>query len=175
MSLVGHKIGRYRVEEKLGEGGMGQVYRAHDERLGRDVALKFLSEKFLADEGARIRFETEARAASALDHQSICPVFDVGEIEDGQPYLVTGLCHGVTLEEKLKRVSSLAPSEAISIAQQIAAGLEQAHRRGIVHRDIKPSNLMISDDGQVKILDFGVAKMDTTDITQPGHAVGSPA
>ena len=131
MSPVGQKIGRYRVEEKLGAGGMGQVYRAHDERLGRDVALKFLSEKYLSDEGARSRFETEARAASALDHQNICPVFDVGGVEDGQPYLVTGSCHGVTLERKLEKACALDPfEEALRLDPSFApalSGLADSH------------------------------------------------
>jgi len=155
--LAGRTLGHYRIVEEIGRGGMGVVYRARDDRLRRDVAIKVLPED-VGDNPARLsRFEREARAAAALNHPNILAVYDVGEYE-GNPYLVTELLEGATLRKTLQ-AGPLSVETALPIARQIAEGLAAAHGRGIVHRDLKPGNLFIIPDGRVKILDFGLAKL----------------
>ncbi len=152
---VGQLVGdRFTVEAPIGKGGMGEVYRAHDRRLGRAVALKVLA---ATDDDRRRRFVHEARAASALQHPNIVTVFDIGE-HDGAPYLVLELVEGKTLRERLAAGAIPAP-EAIELACQLAMGLAAAHAAGIVHRDLKPENLLITDDNRLKIVDFGLAKL----------------
>jgi serine/threonine protein kinase/tetratricopeptide (TPR) repeat protein len=156
----GTKLGEYEVKSLLGSGGMGEVYRARDARLGRDVAIKVLPSSFAADAGRLRRFEQEARAAAALNHPNILAVFQMGTYESA-PYLVSELLEGETLREPIKR-GRLSVRRAIDYAVQIARGLAAAHGKGIVHRDLKPENLFVTKDGRLKILDFGLAKL-----TQP--------
>ena len=153
----GTLIGPYEILSSIGAGGMGEVYRARDTRLRRDVALKFLPARFATDAERLRRFEQEARAAGALDHTNIVGVHDIGT-HDGAPYVVMEYLEGETLRHKLKG-GPLPLKKALDYALQIAHGLTAAHEKGIVHRDIKPENLLITTNGQVKILDFGVAKL----------------
>src|SRR5208283_5593065 len=156
----GTKLGEYEVKSLLGSGGMGEVYRARDSRLGRDVAIKVLP-SFLSTDSERLRrFEQEARAAAALNHPNILAVHQMGTYQ-GAPYMVSELLEGETLREQLKR-GRLPIRKAIDYSVQIARGLAAAHDKGIVHRDLKPENLFVTKDGHVKILDFGLAKL-----TQP--------
>jgi hypothetical protein len=153
----GTKLGPYQIESSLGAGGMGEVYRALDGRLNRLVAIKVLPASFSADHDRMQRFAQEARAAAALNHPNILSIFDIGE-EQGAPYVVSQLLEGETLRERL-RTGPLPIRKAIDYALQIARGLAAAHEKGIVHRDLKPENLFITEDGRVKILDFGLAKL----------------
>jgi serine/threonine-protein kinase len=168
-ALAGRQIGPYLVTSLLGVGGMGEVYRATDTRLGRDVAMKVLPVAASTNPDQLRRFEQEARAAAALNHTNILAVFDVGT-HDGTPYLITELLEGETLRDRL-RYGALPVRQAIDYAVQIAMGLSAAHDKGIVHRDVKPENVFITTDGRAKILDFGVAKL----VEGPGgqHPAGS--
>src|SRR5512135_746220 len=154
---TGDRLGPYEIVAPLGAGGMGEVYRAHDSRLGRDVAIKVLPAEFAADSDCLRRFEQEARAAGQLNHPNILTVFDVGTHE-GAPYIVTELLEGETLRERLRQ-GGLPVRKAVEIATQIAHGLAAAHEKGIIHRDLKPANVFVTRDGHVKILDFGIAKL----------------
>ncbi len=154
---------------------MGVVYKAHDEKLGRMVALKFLPHHLSQTDEQRKRFVREARAASALDHPSICTIFDIDETDDGQTFIAMGLCEGEPLEEVISR-GAVPIDRAVEIAKQVAQGLASAHAKGIVHRDIKPANIIVTCDGGVKIVDFGLAKlMGQTAITREGTTVGTVA
>jgi eukaryotic-like serine/threonine-protein kinase len=158
MELVaaGERIGPYTVIELLGAGGMGEVYKAHDQRLDRDVAVKFLSSRMANDASSIERFEREARAISALNHPNICTVHDVGETH-GRRYIVLELLEGHSLKDRIAD-GPIGIREAASIANQVCTALEAAHDKGIVHRDLKPANIFITKTGQVKVLDFGLAK-----------------
>lgn len=173
----GTKLGPYEVDSPLGAGGMGEVYRARDTRLGRDVALKVLPDSFASAADRLQRFETETRAVAALNHPSILAVFDVGQ-HNGSPYMVSELLEGETLRVALER-GPLSQRKAIEYGVQIAQGLACAHEKGIVHRDIKPENIFITRDGRIKILDFGLAKqaqmaaaVDGATLTSSHTAVG---
>src|SRR5262249_18371902 len=148
----------------LGTGGMGEVYRARDSRLGREVAIKVLPPVFTTDADHRARFEREARLLAALNHPHVGAIYGLEDL-DGVPALVRGLVGGETLAERLERAvrsggSALPVTEALAIGTQIADALDAAHERGIVHRDLKPANIKITPDGIVKVLDFGLAKAD---------------
>ena len=162
MSLAaGATLGPYEIVAPLGAGGMGEVYRAHDARLLREVAIKVLPPDFATDPERLARFSREARAAGALSHPNILAIYDLGTHE-GAPYVVSELLDGTTLRD-LMAGSPLPPSKAIAYALQVARGLAAAHGKGIVHRDLKPENLFVTKDGHVKILDFGLAKVVTDD------------
>src|SRR5271155_258650 len=153
----GTKLGPYEIVSLLGSGGMGEVYRARDSRLRRDVAIKVLPQALSLDADRMRRFEQEALATAALNHPNILAVFDIGTSE-GSPYVVSELLEGETLRERL-RSGSIPVRKALDYALQIAHGLAAAHEKGIIHRDLKPENLFITKDGRVKILDFGLAKL----------------
>jgi len=155
---IGSRLGPYEVLSPLGAGGMGEVYRARDPRLGREVAIKVLPESFSADADRLRRFEQEARAAGSLSHPNITAVYDIGASEGGALYVVQELLEGETLRSRLG-VGALPPRKALGHAVQIAHGLAAAHEKGIVHRDLKPENIFLMRDGRVKILDFGLAKL----------------
>ncbi len=156
----GARLGPYEILEPIGSGGMGEVYRGHDPRLDRAVAIKVLAGDFSTDAQRVHRFEQEARAAATLNHPHIVAVYDVGQHE-GVPYIVSELLEGETLRERL-RTGPVPPRKAIEYAIQIARGLTAAHDKGIVHRDLKPENIFITLDGRAKILDFGLAKLIET-------------
>src|SRR5262245_6821724 len=171
--MIGQTISHYRIVERLGGGGMGVVYKAVDTRLNRTVALKFLSQDQLRDTESAARFRQEAQAASALDHPNICTVFEVDEAPDGQTFIAMAHYEGETLKQRIER-GPLPVADAIGIARQIAQGLAKAHAAGIVHRDIKPANLIVTTDGIVKILDFGIAKAPgQQELTRTGTTLGT--
>src|SRR5271170_6341110 len=153
----GTKLGPYEIVGPLGAGGMGEVYRARDTRLGREVALKVLPESFSRDADRLRRFEQEARAVAALNHPNILAIHDIGE-QDGSPFIVSELLEGASLRTELDH-GPLPPRKASDYAAQIAQGLAAAHDKGIVHRDLKPENIFFTKEGRVKILDFGLAKL----------------
>src|ERR1700678_76372 len=153
----GTHLGPYTILALLGQGGMGEVYRARDERLQRDVAVKVLPHGAFSDETARSRFRKEALALARLSHPNIAAVFDVGE-QDGSDYLVMECVPGQSLSEKLNS-GSLPTKEIVALAVQVAGALEEAHEQGVIHRDLKPSNIMVTPKGHVKVLDFGLAKL----------------
>jgi serine/threonine protein kinase len=182
---TGAWLGPYEIKGSIGRGGMGQVYRARDSRLERDVAIKILSSEALPTSQSLARFEREARAVAALNHPNIVAIHDVGA-EGDVHYVVTELLEGETLANRLLRKPPLTPGKAVEYAIQIAHGLAAAHDRGIVHRDVKPANVFITNDGRVKLLDFGLAQQEitgpeseTTDWTgfrtEPGTVLGTPS
>jgi len=172
---VPNRIGdRYEILERLADGGMGVVYKARDLRLDRLVALKFLPPHLTADEKARARLLAEAKATSALDHPNIAVVHEIDETEAGRPFISMAFYQGETLRERLQR-GPLPGIEAVAVTRQIATALTAAHRAGIVHRDVKPSNVMITADGVVKLVDFGIAKAAGIDLTRAGTRIGTVA
>jgi len=172
--MLGQTISHYRIVEKLGEGGMGVVYKADDLKLGRTVALKFLPSHLIESEEHKARFLHEARAAALLDHTNICTVYEIDEA-DGRTFLAMACLQGQTLKQKIA-ARPLPLQEALDIALQIGHGLQAAHEKGVVHRDIKPANIMITPQGQVKIMDFGLAQLsDRTKLTASGMKLGTPA
>jgi eukaryotic-like serine/threonine-protein kinase len=173
--MIGQTLSHYKITEKLGGGGMGVVYKANDTKLKRPVALKFLPPHLTTDEEAKERFIHEAQAASALQHNNICNIHDIDQTEDGALFIVMDLYDGETLKKKID-AGPLHTDEATGIAVQIAHGLSEAHQQGIVHRDIKPGNIIITKNGVVKILDFGLAKLaGRTMVTKSGTTMGTAA
>src|SRR6202047_5507694 len=162
----GIKLGSYEIVSSLGAGGMGEVYRARDENLGREVAVKVLPKELASDPDRLRRFEQEARAAGALNHPNILAVYGFSTTGEHAPYLVTELLQGQTLRERLQQ-GEIPVRKAVEFALQTARGLAAAHARGIVHRDLKPENLFLTRDGVVKVLDFGLAKLVGPDATGP--------
>lgn len=182
--MIGKTVGHYRITAKLGSGGMGEVFLAEDTRLERKAAIKFLPAEVAADPQRRQRFLTEAKAASALNHPHVCIVYDVGETENGSPFIAMEFVDGQSLDALIKH-GPLEISRIVEIAIQVADALDAAHSRGVVHRDIKPANINLNERGEVKVLDFGVAKRmptgtDTADVTkdfqrtQEGQLLGTP-
>jgi serine/threonine protein kinase len=180
----GSRIGPYEIVALLGAGGMGEVYRARDSKLGREVAIKVLPESVATDPAAMARFEREAKAVAALSHTNILSIFDFG-MHDGTSYAVMELLEGETLRGKLD-AGPIPQKQAVDYALQIAKGLSAAHQKGVGHRDLKPENLFVMKDGHLKILDFGLAKREApvaqgeetnattvTGCTEPGTVVGT--
>ncbi|NNF04242.1 MAG: protein kinase, partial [Rhodothermales bacterium] len=174
MSLVGKTISRYHVDAEIGQGGMGIVYRATDTTLERAVALKFLPPYMGTDENAKARFVNEAKAVSALDHPNIAVVHEIGKDESGYLFIVMAFYEGETIEELVEE-GPMEIERVLDYALQTTRGLEAAHRKGIIHRDIKPGNLMVTDDGLVKILDFGLAKVQDVTMTVGAMSLGTLA
>ncbi len=171
--MIGQTISHYKILEKLGEGGMGVVYKARDTRLDRPVAIKFLPPHLSQNEEAKKRFVQEAKAASALDHPNVCTIYEIDEIPEGQIFIVMAYYEGETLEDRVKE-SGIGVAEACDIVEAIAGGLAEAHARGIVHRDIKPSNILIIEGGRAKIIDFGLAKLaEQSHLTRAGTTLGT--
>src|SRR5262245_15714177 len=177
--LTGRTVGTYRIDAWIGAGGMGEVYRAHDTKLDRAVALKLLPSQVTDDPARLRRFHSEARAASSLNHPNILVIHDFGDL-DSRPFIVSELVDGETLRQRLDH-GAVPVREAVGMTIQIASALAAAHARGLVHRDIKPENVMVRTDGYVKVLDFGLAKlMDASPgaamafHTQPGIVIGTP-
>ena len=188
--MIGRSISHYRILSTLGSGGMGVVYLAEDERLGRQVALKFLPADSVTSRQALDRFRIEARAASSLSHPGICAIFDIGD-DDGTPYIVMEALKGESLRDRINR-GPVRVADLLEIGIQLADALDAAHSQGIIHRDIKPSNIFVADKNRTKILDFGLAKLAQSgthlssgaatralnasthrDLTMPGSALGT--
>ncbi len=172
--MIGRAISHYDIIEEIGEGGMGVVYKAQDTKLDRAVALKFLAAHALEDDPEyKARFVREAKAAARLDHQNVCPVYEIDEVA-GETFLVMAYLEGRTLKDKIAE-RPLKLDEALDIAIQTAQGLQSAHRKKIVHRDIKPANLMLTEDGPVKIMDFGLAQLsEGSKLTKTRTILGTP-
>ena len=172
--MIGQEISHYRIVEKIGEGGMGIVYRAEDLVLKRSVALKFLSNEALGNEEERERFLREAQAAAALDHPAICTVYEVSQSDD-RTFLAMAYLRGETLRQRIEK-QPLGVAEAVRVAAQVLEGLQEAHEEHIVHRDIKSANIMITSKGRATIMDFGLAQLPgAARITQMGATLGTAA
>ena len=172
--MINQVISHYKILDKLGEGGMGVVYKAKDTKLKRTVALKFLPTHELEVDEEKVRLVYEAQAAAALNHANICTIYEIDEA-DGQTFIAMEYVDGQSLRERIE-AGPMDPVDAIDIVIHVADGLQEAHNRGIVHRDIKPANIMITAGGQTKIMDFGLAKSPTrAKITRTGTTVGTQA
>ncbi len=173
--MIGTTISHYKITEKLGEGGMGVVYKAEDTKLRRDIAIKFLAPHLVRDEEGRKRFEREAMAAAALDHPNVCTVYEIDEADE-RTFIVMAFLEGRTLSKRIADGPLKLP-ETLSIAIQMAEGLEAAHEKGVVHRDIKPDNVMLmkGSRGLVKLMDFGLAQLaESSKLTREGTTLGTP-
>lgn len=174
LDLEEEQVGRYAVQEHLGGGGMGVVYKARDTRLDRTVALKFLPPHLSTDEEAKERFLVEAQSAAGLDHSNVCTIHEIGEDRDGRLFIVMPYYEGETLKKKIAR-GPMVVEEALEVTIQLSEGLSTAHARGIVHRDVKPANVMVTNEGTVKVVDFGIAKISGRRMTEPGMRIGTVA
>jgi serine/threonine protein kinase len=184
--MIGTTVGNYRIVARIGAGGMGEVFLAEDTRLERKAAIKFLPIEMATDPERRQRFLKEARAASALNHPNVCVVYDVGETDDGLPFIAMEFIEGGSLDHVLEKRGRLPIPQVVDLAVQVADALDAAHSSRIVHRDIKPANISLNERGQVKVLDFGLAKRLATEShdalgttammqqTQEGSVVGTP-
>src|SRR2546425_7066140 len=172
--MIGKTISQYKILEKLGEGGMGVVYKAEDLKLHRPVALKFLPAHLSASEKDEARLRQEAQAASALNHPNVCTIHDFQD-HDGQFFIVMEFVDGETLKSKIKQ-GSVGNQETLALALQIAQGLKAAHDKGIIHRDIKPENIIVTADNRAKIMDFGISRSvhSEANLTKTGKLVGTP-
>ncbi len=171
---IGSTISYYRIVAKLGEGGMGVVYKAEDTKLERTVALKFLAQHLLNDEEAKQRFLREAKAAAALHHSNVCPVHEIDEV-DGKTFLAMAFLEGEALEDRIAQ-GPFSIKEALDIAHQVAEGLDAAHEKGVVHRDIKPANIIVDAKGHATIMDFGLARLtEASRLTKVDTAMGTVA
>lgn len=170
--MIGTTVAHYEILEKLGSGGMGVVYKARDTKLNRFAALKFLPQDLDVSKSGKERFIREAQSASALDHPNICTVYEIGETEDGHLYIAMAYYEGVTLKN-IMSAEPLSLRRTHDVALQIAQGLQKAHAQNIIHRDVKPANVMVTDDGIVKLLDFGLAKSQGAALTKPGTIMGT--
>jgi eukaryotic-like serine/threonine-protein kinase len=168
-------FGRYEVIERVGRGGMGMLYRGKDPVLDREVAIKVMSGDFSADESARARFFREARAAARLQHRNIVTIFEFAEDEHGTPYIAMEFLRGRSLATRLTVEPPLSLVQKLDILTQLCTGLHYAHEQGIVHRDVKPANVWVMDDGTIKLLDFGIAKIAASTMTSSGNVLGSAA
>jgi len=172
--MASEKIGRYEVLGKIGEGGMGIVYRVHDPALGRDVALKLLRPELSFNQGLVERFMSEARMVAALEHDHVVTIHEVGEA-DGLPYFTMQYIDGQDLATMLHQRGRFALSEALPILQQVAEALDYAHRKGIIHRDVKPENVLIDPEGRARVMDFGIARAgESQRLTTTGTMLGTP-
>ena len=163
--MIGKTLSHYKIIEKIGQGGMGVVYRAEDTNLSRDVAIKVLPEQFTQDPQRLARFEREAKLLASLNHPNIAAIYGLEEA-DGVRFLALELVEGETLAERIKR-GAIPVDGALPLFIQIAEGLEAAHEKGVIHRDLKPANIKVSEDGNVKVLDFGLAKAVATPDPDP--------
>ena len=172
--MVGKSVSHYQIIDKLGEGGMGIVYKAHDTKLDRIVALKFLPPHLTKSEQDKARFLQEAKAAAALNHTNVCTIHDI-QVHEDQQFIVMEYVEGQTLKDKLHK-GPLNIKDAVEYAIQIAEALKAAHSKGIVHRDIKSENIMVTETGQVKVMDFGLAKLrGSAQLTKTGTTIGTIA
>ncbi|HSN84890.1 MAG TPA: serine/threonine-protein kinase [Polyangiales bacterium] len=177
MEELPQRIGRYRIERLIGSGSMGNVYLAHDADLDRPVAVKTLRDLVLDPEMREVflsRFQNEARAAARLHHPNIVQIFDVGDDPRVGPYLVFEYVRGHTLKQEIKKTGPLPRERLLELAQHVADALATAHIAGVIHRDLKPENLLITDNGQVKLADFGIARIPNADLTKEGQFLGTP-
>jgi serine/threonine protein kinase len=173
--MIGKIVSHYKIIERIGVGGMGEVYKAEDIKLKRHVAIKFLPPLLTNDLEAKARFIQEAQAASALEHPNICTIYEIGKTDEGQIFIAMACYEGETLKQKIER-ESMKVDETINIAIQVAQGLQTAHNKSIIHRDIKPANIMITKDGLAKIIDFGLAKLvGPSKLTKTGTTSGTVA
>jgi serine/threonine protein kinase len=156
MSMIGKTLSHYQITSQLGKGGMGEVYQAKDQKLGRDVAIKVLPEEFARDADRLARFEREAKLLASLNHPNIAAIYGLEEAE-GTNFLVLELIEGDTLAERIK-AGPIPIEEALKLSLQISEALEAAHEKGVIHRDLKPANIKITPEGKIKVLDFGLAK-----------------
>ena len=169
------RLDKFRIERRLGQGGMGTVYEGYDVTLGRRVAIKTLTSDAISNEDARARFEREARAAAQLDHQNIVTVYELGNFGgNDKPYIVMEHLEGIDLSDLIRAEKQVNLGEALSIVARLCRALDFAHQHNVVHRDVKPSNVRCLDDGRVKIMDFGIARMEgATHLTQKGMLIGT--